>query len=115
MDEADDDSDESGESNGRFVEVLAAVSEAYDTDILLYSGKIDIYGAVKTAILVRDLQDKPNVLLHLTTYGGSPDSAYRIGRCLQQAYKTVTVLIDSYCKSAGSLIVVGANRIIMSD
>jgi len=55
-----------------------------------------------------------NVLLFLTTAGGDPDVAYRIARYLQEKYEKFTVYVDSYCKSSGTLITLGADEIIMS-
>jgi hypothetical protein len=51
----------------------------------------------------------------LATYGGSANSAFRIGRFFQSFYKRFGVLVLSYCKSAGTIITLGAHRFIMSD
>ena len=53
----------------------------------------------------------------LTTCGGSGDSAYRIARCLQRSYRDgeFILFVDSLCKSAGTLIALGSDQIIMSD
>lgn len=108
-------------------------SEKYDTDILVYYGDIkkgpddDIINACRVR------KRRRNVLLFLGTYGGDPNAAYRIARCLQEAYNTISrntfakgieansatrgefsVLVDSVCKSAGTLICLGANKILMS-
>jgi hypothetical protein len=47
--------------------------------------------------------------------GGDLDIAYRIARYLQEKYRKFTVYVDTYCKSAGTLITLGADEIIMSD
>lgn len=52
----------------------------------------------------------------LTTYGGDPNAGYRIARCLRHHYpKGVRILIPSFCKSAGTLIAIGANEIAIGD
>ena len=56
-------------------------------------------------------------ILFLSTFGGSADSAFRICRLLQRRYAKgqLRVLVSSYCKSAGTLIVLGADELIMCD
>jgi Serine dehydrogenase proteinase len=51
----------------------------------------------------------------LTTAGGSADDAFRIVRTLQSRYAHITVVIHRMCKSAGTLIALTANEIVMSD
>lgn len=53
--------------------------------------------------------------LILTTSGGNPDSAFQMARCLQRNYKKVTLLVFGDCKSAGTLVAIAANEIVMSD
>jgi hypothetical protein len=51
----------------------------------------------------------------LTTIGGSPDAAYRMARCLKRQYKRLILYIYGICKSAGTLVSIGADEIILSD
>jgi hypothetical protein len=53
----------------------------------------------------------------LSTRGGNPHVAYRITRCFQRHYShgKISVLIDAQCESAGTLIALGANEILMSE
>lgn len=51
----------------------------------------------------------------LTTLGGDPHAGYRIARCLRHHYKKVCLLIPSLCKSAGTLIAVGADELRIGD
>jgi len=57
---------------------------------------------------------KPNVLLLLTTLGGDADAAYRIIRHLHRTYDKTFVFVNTLCKSAGTLMALGADTIIMS-
>jgi len=104
-----------------------------DTDIILYFGSIG-YGRDDYIIdECRKRKRRKNVMLYLATLGGDPNAGYRIARCLQEAYSTLnddtyfrrdnkkpqksgefSVLIDGYCKSAGTLICLGADKVIMS-
>lgn len=90
------------------------MSETHDADILYFCG--DITGNYADNFI--DCCENPNhrnVLLFLTTLGGEPDGAYRIARFLQKKYETFIIYIDTLCKSAGTLITLGANEMIMSD
>ena len=53
----------------------------------------------------------------LTTFGGDLEAAYRITRCIQSRYSLGEFILftDGYCKSAGTLIALGADRIVMTD
>ena len=51
----------------------------------------------------------------LTTYGGSADDAYRIARVMQLTSKEFVLCVPTICKSAGTLIALGASRIAMND
>ncbi|MEX0678224.1 MAG: hypothetical protein WD063_14180 [Pirellulales bacterium] len=97
--------------------LAAPVGERLGADVIVYAG--GTYPADDETFnkLVRAKVTKKNVLVLLTTFGGSADSAYRIGRCLQEVYKhgTVMIFVDTYCKSAGTILAVAADEIIMSD
>lgn len=51
----------------------------------------------------------------LETAGGDPDAAFRIARALGFHYQHVHALIPRYCKSAGTLIALGASALYMDD
>lgn len=52
----------------------------------------------------------------LTTYGGDPHAGFRIARALRHHYKKgVRVVVPSFCKSAGTLIAIGANELAIGD
>jgi len=90
-----------------------------DANVFVYSGGIDAagYGALVQALQPSDDQPlKPNSVLILTTTGGLPNSAYQIARLLQNISPgEVALCIPSFCKSAGTLIALGANKIIMNS
>lgn len=97
---------------------LLDIAEMQSADVVLYSGKIDHPGDPNLFHCVRSFRKRPNVLFHLTTNGGSAESAYRIGRCLQKMYPPpgkVILFVDSFCKSAGTLVALGADEIVMSE
>lgn len=108
--------------------LIDEVSHAMDADILIYMGKIKRPYDDKIINDCRTKKSRKNILLILMTMGGELDAAYRITRCLQEAYQTFSsndfkeskkigdliVYVPSYCKSAGTLICLGADKIIMS-
>jgi len=51
-------------------------------------------------------------LLILVTPGGDPNAAYKISRCFQRTYDHFTVIIPDICKSAGTLLAVGAEELV---
>ena len=97
-------------------ECAADVRAHYDADIILYFGPV-----------VRPHDDflidhcpkhrkRKNVLLIISTTGGDAHAAYRIARAIQNNYPQGVFLayVDGVCASAGTLLVTGANRLILS-
>ena len=84
-------------------------------DVLLFRGPIARDGDGQLAPARRQRADRRNVILILSTLGGSGDAAYRVMRSLHRAYERVTIVVDDFCKGAGTLLVVGADGLVMSD
>ena len=84
------------------------------TDVYFFSGPIYRAQADEFTRLVEERKSNTNVALILSTYGGDADSAYIIARHLQLLYERFTVYVFGPCKSAGTIIVLGANEIVMS-
>jgi hypothetical protein len=49
------------------------------------------------------------------TEGGDADAAYRIARSFQDHYERFICIVPGYCKSAGTLILIGAHELVMTD
>ena len=86
-----------------------------NTDIILYNGEISRPEDQKFIEACVNRLRRVNVTLILVTSGGDPDAAYRIARCLQSNYSRFSLLVCGPCKSAGTLVAVGANELIISD
>lgn len=88
----------------------------YPGDVFLYYGGISRggYSALSDALEYR-ADKKEKACLILVTYGGNPDAGYRIARALNHHYKNVEILIPDACKSAGTLLCIGANKLIFGD
>lgn len=89
---------------------------AAETDVIIYSGGIgrEGYEAFCDAVAKPRRQ---KLLLVLSTFGGDPNAGYRIARAALHHYgaKNFQILIPGYCKSAGTLICIGANSLIMAN
>ncbi len=92
---------------------VRAASDRHDADIYLYSGYIDDEGFGELATQIAASKARPNCVLILTTAGGSANSAYKIGRLIQKMYDEFILYVPSYCKSAGTIIALGTNVILM--
>ncbi len=103
--------------NEKLAAASLAVAEQLDADVYLYSGGIDRSGARR---FVREVckdtgPTRGGCLLILGTRGGDADAAYKIARIIKEHYNKFTLLIPGLCKSAGSLIAVGADELIIAD
>ena len=84
--------------------------------MIFYNGEINESGLAKLIGICADQERyAQKALLILVTYGGTADSAYRCARFLQERYDELTVFVPWKCKSAGTIIAIGAHRLLMSD
>ena len=60
-------------------------------------------------------ETRSNAIVFLCTEGGNPDAAFIIARTLKRRYKKVSLYISGLCKSAGTLIALGADEIVMGS
>lgn len=89
------------------------------TDIYRYAGQIRMngYEALCDAMDARPDKSAERALLIIGTPGGDPDAGFRIARALQHTYPKsgFDALIPRYCKSAGTLVLLGAKKLYMAD
>ena len=78
-------------------------------DYYIYSGEIAREHVLPVLTEVKEKQSSEHATLFLTTNGGDPDAAYKIGRYLQRRYDHLTVCISGTCKSAGTLLAIAAD------
>jgi hypothetical protein len=81
-------------------------------DIFVHSGDMMPPACDEMLRLARRPRRK-QAYLFVCTYGGYAKTAYRIMRCLRHAYEQVTVVVAGPCKSAGTLLVIGADEVVM--
>ena len=107
--------DEEDTQEAKVAEIADRVAEALDADILLFNGPITNPLDRNLTFACRKRKRRKNVVLMLVTLGGEADSAYRIARALQSKYEKFILYVTGYCKSAGTLIALGANELIIGD
>lgn len=99
------------------IQVVAnRLASATDADILLINGSIefDFDKHVWAALSIRKYK-RANVYLILVTGGGSANAAFRASRFLQDNYNNFRAVVSGWCKSAGTLVCIGAHEIVMTD
>lgn len=91
------------------------IAEATDSDVFFYNS--EIYRPFDDELISACVERKKraNAILLLATEGGDPDAAYRIARCFETHYEKFVCVVAGYCKSAGTMIVVGAHELVMAD
>jgi hypothetical protein len=96
-------------------DLAALIGEERDSDVMFFNGELERGLDVHLIGECIRRRRRSNVLLMLITPGGDADAAYRIARCLQRKYDRFSLYISGYCKSAGTLIALGAHELIISD
>jgi hypothetical protein len=90
------------------------VAQVRDTDVYFYSGEMNRAGVSRLIDEAAKAAGRTNATLVLTTYGGDPSAAYILARYMRRRYERFTLLVFGHCKSAGTLIALGAHEIAMS-
>lgn len=95
-------------------DALRRVENEFGCEVVLYSGYVGEDGYGQLLKVVTDIDTDKRLLLMLSTYGGDADSAYKIARYCQNSFIGFDIYVPGPCKSAGTLIVLGAETILMS-
>lgn len=92
------------------------VEDHPDTDFIVVSRGIDRSLHEDLTKLLEGRKDpKKSLHIFLTTYGGDPHGGYRVARCLRHYYDKVRLIVPSYCKSAGTMISIVADELVIGD
>ncbi|MBA3069316.1 MAG: hypothetical protein FP825_12670 [Hyphomonas sp.] len=94
---------------------VAAVNKEYDADVFLFSGGITDtnYGAFIKEIA--KTRKHPNALMIVATNGGYATAGFKISRLLQGTFKQHFLYVPRECYSAGTLLALGAHRLIIDQ
>lgn len=96
-------------------ETANALAAENAADVILINASMDRGNEAKFIEKCAKLCRRENAIVIIVTNGGDADVAYRIARCLQEHYKRITAIISGQCKSAGTLLAVGAHELAFSD
>jgi len=99
----------------QYVMLVEQIAAQYGADVFYYAGPISREGYELVTQCCMTHAPKKNACLFLATYGGDADAAYRIARALRHNYEKLHIFIPRECKSAGTLLLVGATTLIISD
>ena len=92
-----------------------ALADELDADVIFYRGDIERYTDLRLIEMCAKNNRRSNVVLLLVTRGGDPHAAYRIAKYLQGTYEKFTLYVSGICKSAGTLVALGAHELVISD
>ena len=85
-------------------------------DLYRYAGAITPVGYTKFCKQLEKADPNNRCLLVIATPGGDPNAGFRIARALQHTYLSgFDALVPRYCKSAGTMMLLGAKHIYMAD
>lgn len=82
-----------------------------DSDFYVYNGSLRRAPVLGIMEAIGQHQQRPKATLLLVTNGGDPDAAFKVCRYLQERYDSFTLLISGLCKSAGTLLALGAEEL----
>jgi len=90
--------------------------EELKADIFIYVGFLSRpYDEIFINLCNKENKKHKKACLLLATFGGDAAAAYRISRQLKRVYDCYSVYIHTICKSAGTIVAIGATEIIMSE
>lgn len=94
---------------------LPAFEKKHKADVVLLKG--GIYSPLLVGALegIGKYRKNKKLFLMVHTPGGDASEAFRVARCFQQNYQSITVMIAGECKSAGTLLAIGADSLILWD
>ncbi len=95
--------------------LVEQIATQHNADVFYYAGPISPGGYESITQCCVAHTPKKNACLFLATYGGDPHAAYRIARALRHNYEKLHIFVPRECKSAGTLLVIGATSLIISD
>ncbi|MCS0501637.1 SDH family Clp fold serine proteinase [Ancylobacter mangrovi] len=98
----------------RVISISLEISKSDNCDIFLYNGDIERGGDLEFIEAVHANKRNSICRLILVTSGGDPDAAYKMARYLQDRYDRFELILGGLCKSAGTLIAIGAHELIFS-
>jgi len=93
------------------------VAAKLDADVLFINAEFARGGVDKevTQTVTSLKRRRKSVVAIIVSEGGDASAAYKVARTLQRCYKKFIALVPGWCKSAGTLCVLGAHELVMAD
>lgn len=97
-----------------YASLIEGAENALDADIILINSAMDVgVENLLRAALDKRSSYRGSAFVVLVTEGGDADTAYQIGAALQAVYDRITVCVAGWCKSAGTLIAICADELVV--
>ena len=96
---------------------LSDMNEPYATPgpIIKYYGEFNRSFVNSLVNLIGDDEDSNRIAyVFVKTPGGDPHAAFRLGRLLQRRFAGYVLIVDDYCKSAGTIFALGALQVMFA-
>ena len=90
-------------------------NEMINQDYILINREIDRALYYDLSDCIDQGKNNKSCSIFLTTLGGDPHAAFRMGRCVRNSYSHVKLIIPSVCKSAGTLFAICADELAIGD
>ena len=94
------------------------VADLHQADVYMYAAEISDQNTDCFILTIKQENIRAkNCVLFLSTFGGSADAAFRAVRAVRRYYKNgqFIVYVLGQCKSAGTLLAIGADKMFMGD
>ncbi|TIU47307.1 MAG: hypothetical protein E5W30_17810, partial [Mesorhizobium sp.] len=101
-------------SKTQIVKLGLKASKEHSSDIYAYAGDIDEGGYEALRAEMSETKRSDKAILILITNGGSGPAAFKIARLFQSTYSHFSMFAPAQCKSAGTIVALGAHHIWMS-
>src|SRR5437763_6747156 len=95
---------------------IEKLAKRENADIYVYNAFIMSSYVDRLRLLVCGKKNRRDAaILHLTTLGGEPDSAFRLAACMRKKYRSFRVHVFGLCKSAATLATIGVDSLVWGD
>jgi hypothetical protein len=98
----------------RYSDKAKQAAAKIDADVFIFNGGLEARRDLDAIEAIFANISRPKAVLLLVTNGGNPDIAYKITRYFHEKYEHLTVLVSGKCKSAGTLIAIGAHELVFT-
>ena len=97
------------------IEAVNRLAQKLDSDVVIINSRI-ISGLSRIVYneTAKQKKTRKNLHLFLCTEGGDAHAAFRIMRHFQRTYESITIVVSGWCKSAGTLMCIGGNELVMT-